>query len=213
MASFRSCLLHACQIWNSKEFISGRLAAWQQPSLTFDGPAWVCYYFIHKMAAESLGGLLSGYKCHSSGQIRPETNDVVWVNKRYIPTDLRSNAPVPRSKFVYEQNAPSSLSAKIPQHWKQDVNQSLKTFSRHLEEEKWYPSSQATRCEEWSTLRQMFPSKGIPERQTNPRWGTGLPLSPHFQLGTEKRFPHINSPMTRYSKLFYDHILSRSTAP
>lgn len=150
------------------------------------------------MAAESLDGLLYGYRSQNIGEVRPETNEVVWVNKRYIPTDLRSNAPVPRSKFVYEQMPDSHAAKKLPQHWKHDVNQSLKTFSRHMEEEKWYPSSQATRCEEWSTLRQMFPSKGVPERLTNPRWGTGLPFPPRFQPGVEKRFPHMNSPMTRY---------------
>lgn len=149
-----------------------------------------------RMAAECLGGLLYGYESQNISKVHPETNEVVWVKKRYIPTDLRSNAPVPRSKFLYEQ-VPHTEQAKVPGHWKHDVNQSLKTFSRHMEEDKWYASSQATRCEEWSTLRQMFPSKGIPERLTNPRWGTDLPFSPRFQPNVEKRFPHINSPMTR----------------
>lgn len=144
------------------------------------------------MAAESLGGFLYGFK---RNQIRPTKSEVVWVKKRFNPTDLRSNAPVPRSKFLLEQK-PSRESA-IPTHWKKEVEPSLKTFSRHFEEEKWYPSSQATRCEEWSTLRQILPSRGIPNRVIAPRWGTELPIDPNLKHLPEKKFPHINSPMTR----------------
>ncbi|EDO40281.1 predicted protein [Nematostella vectensis] len=146
------------------------------------------------MAAESLGGFLYGYQ--TQGRVTPEKSEVVWVKKRYTPKDLRSNAPVPRSKFVYETEQLDT--SKVPQHWKRDVEPSLKTYSRHMEENSWYPSSQATRCQEWSTLRQILPSYGIPNRVIAPRWGTGLPDSPHFVPATEKRFPHINSPMTRY---------------
>lgn len=143
------------------------------------------------MAAESLGGMLYGYK--SNAKIRPERNDVVWVNKRHDPQDLRSNAPVQRSKFLCDP----PVDAKVPEHWRRETQPALKTFSRHLEEEKWYPSSQATRCEEWSTLRQILPSKGIPSRTICPRWGTGMALTPAFHHNNQKRFPHINSPMTR----------------
>ncbi|PFX26350.1 uncharacterized protein LOC111329084 [Stylophora pistillata] len=143
------------------------------------------------MAAESIGGLLYGYK--NAITIQPDRNDVVWVNKRHDPLDLRSNAPVQRSKFIC---GPPDMA--VDNHWKRETHPSLKTFSRHLEEEKWYPSTQATRCEEWSTLRQMFPSKGVPDRVLCPRWGTGLPLAPRFHPKIQKRFPHINSPMTRY---------------
>ncbi|RMX43820.1 hypothetical protein pdam_00023094 [Pocillopora damicornis] len=142
------------------------------------------------MAAESIGGLLYGYK--NSAIIQPERNDVVWVNKRHDPLDLRSNAPVQRSKFIC---GPPDMA--VDNHWKRETQPSLKTFSRHLEEGKWYPSTQATRCEEWSTLRQMFPSKGVPDRVISPRWGTGLPLAPRFHPKNQQRFPHINSPMTR----------------
>lgn len=142
------------------------------------------------MAAESIGGLLYGYK--NSAIIQPERNDVVWVNKRHDPLDLRSNAPVQRSKFI---SGPPDMA--VDNHWKRETQPSLKTFSRHLEEEKWYPSTQATRCEEWSTLRQMFPSKGVPDPVISPRWGTGLPLAPRFHPKNQQRFPHINSPMTR----------------
>ncbi|XP_020604273.1 uncharacterized protein LOC110043180 [Orbicella faveolata] len=143
------------------------------------------------MAAESIGGMLYGYK--TAAKIQPEENHVVWVNKRHDPQDLRSNAPVQRSKFIC---GPPDM--EVAQHWRRETQPSLKTFSRHLEEEKWYPSSQATRCQEWSTLRQILPSKGIPQREICPRWGTGMPLSPSFHPSHQKHFPHINSPMTRY---------------
>ena len=147
------------------------------------------------MAAESLGGFLYGYK--GNAKIQPQGNDVVWVNKRHDPTDLRSNAPVPKSKFICEPPQSSLGNNLVPEYWRRETQPALKTFSRHLEEAKWYPSSQATRCEEWSTLRQMFPSKGVPNRGICPRWGTGMPVSPVFHPQLEKRFPHINSPMTR----------------
>ena len=143
------------------------------------------------MAAESLGGMFFDYK--SKAKIRPTNNDVVWVNKRHDPQDLRSNAPVQKSKFICEQ--PVDIS--VPEHWKRETQPALKTFSRHFEEEKWYPSSQATRCEEWSTLRQILPSKGVPDRVICPRWGTGMALPPRLHPQSQKHFPHINSPMTR----------------
>jgi hypothetical protein len=146
------------------------------------------------MAAQCLGGFLYGYK--NRGEIHPKNSEVVWVNKRYCPLDMRSSAPVPRSKFLLEQRTSEEISA-IPTHWKKDVEPSLKTFSRHLEEEQWYPSSQATRCQEWSTLRQILPSRGIPDRLIAPRWGTNITNNMNFQPSTERKFPHINSPMTR----------------
>lgn len=145
------------------------------------------------MAAESLGGMLSGYKSYS--KIWQEKSDVVWVNKRHDPQDLRSNAPVQRSKFLCDT---SPVDRTVPEHWRRETQPALKTFSRHLEEEKWYPSSQATRCEEWSTLRQILPSKGLPYRSICPRWGTEMSLPLKFRFQHQRHFPHINSPMTRY---------------
>lgn len=145
------------------------------------------------MAADSLGGFLYGYKSYS--KIRPENNEVIWVHKRYDPQDLRSNAPVQRSKFLCNT---AEVDGTVPEHWRRETQPALKTFSRHLEEEKWYSSSPATRCEEWSTLRQILPSKGVPSRTACPRWGTGATKASEFQFRNKKHFPHINSPMTRY---------------
>ena len=144
------------------------------------------------MAAESLGGFLYGYKSYS--KIRPQNNEVIWVHKRYDPQDLRSNAPVQRSKFLCDT---AEVDGTVPEHWRRETQPALKTFSRHLEEEKWYSSSPATRCEEWSTLRQILPSKGVPSRTACPRWGTGAAKVSEFKFRNKKHFPHINSPMTR----------------
>ena len=146
------------------------------------------------MAAESLG-FSFGYKNRETSHqnFNSSAKDLVWVNKRFIPTDLRSNAPVPRTKFLYQ----SETNTKLPEHWRKVPDPALKSFSRHMEEDRWFPSNQGTRCEEWSTLRQSLPSKGPPQRLIEPRWGTGLPLKRPLLPKIETRFPHINSPMTR----------------
>ncbi|KXJ24796.1 uncharacterized protein LOC110247274 [Exaiptasia diaphana] len=146
------------------------------------------------MAGHCLGGFSYGYRRNTS--IYPEQNEVVWVNRRYNPLDLRSSAPVPRSKFLMESEKTSENN--IPLQWKKEVEPSLKTFSRHMEEPHWYPSTQASRCEEWSTLRQILPSRGIRDRVIAPRWGTNILPNASFQPKKENRFPHINSPMTRF---------------
>ncbi|CAH1791022.1 unnamed protein product [Owenia fusiformis] len=120
--------------------------------------------------------------------------ETVWVNKRYIPTDFRSTAPVPRYKIV----APNLL-PEPPRYWVPLGEASLKTFDRAGDEESIYPSQPSSRCEEWSTLRQMLPSRGRPYRHSPPNWGTGASAPPQWTGKNQGRFPHINSPMTRYT--------------
>ena len=56
---------------------------------------------------------------HSSDpeSICPLSNDVVWVNKRYTPNELRSTAPVPRFKFLNPTKLPS-----VADSWKKPGN-------------------------------------------------------------------------------------------
>lgn len=145
---------------------------------------------VKKMAGSNNGNGSSSTSC----KIFPDHNDVVWVNKRYIPIDLRSTAPVPRCKFINPSQFPP-----VPDAWKHSVHLPIQHYSRHLEERKFYPSSPSTRCEEWSTLRQMLPSKGRPLKQLPPRWGTN-PSTPidFVKQSNDARHPHINSPMTKY---------------
>ena len=86
----------------------------------------------------------------------------------------------------------------IPKAWQHHVDAPASLRARDREECRLLPYSHATRSEEWSTLRQILPSRGYLNRVASPRWGTGPPHS-NVDYGKEapSRFPHINSPMTR----------------
>lgn len=118
--------------------------------------------------------------------------DIVWVSKRYDPRDLRKNAPVPRKKIVHGSLPYLEKSFQPPEVM-------IPLWGR-----KWaspiLPSSVSTRCEEWSTLKQILPSKGFLIRDYPPNWGTGSNPAPKYTLekSTCKRFPVIRSPMTRF---------------
>jgi len=121
----------------------------------------------------------------------------VWVTKRYKPTDLRVTAPVPRQKLM----APEVKDLPRPaDHWMPPRHASWHTSaaSRDHEANAIYRSQPSTRCEEFSTLREMLPSNGRPVRSRPPNWGTWYAQPPHLQSDNQRRFPHINSPMTRY---------------
>ena len=67
------------------------------------------------MAAPCLGSF-GAYKYawsrHVNEQRRQPYDETVWVTKRYIPTDLRVTAPVPRHKVIILKVEASSNSAK-----------------------------------------------------------------------------------------------------
>lgn len=120
----------------------------------------------------------------------PET-ETVWVTKRYVPTDLRLTAPVPRHKLLAPRRLP------IPErHWIPAGDPPLRSFERSASAFI-YRSHPSTRCEEYSTLRQMLPSYGSVGRLNPPNWGTSLSLPPLIEDRPQKRFPLVNSPMTR----------------
>ncbi|XP_057305496.1 uncharacterized protein LOC130642423 [Hydractinia symbiolongicarpus] len=126
-------------------------------------------------------------------KIMPQTNEVVWVHQRYTPTELRGTAPVPRFKFIIPSKLPP-----VPEAWKKPVSPPTHLFERRKEEQTLYKFSPSTRCEEWSTLRQILPSKGRPVKTLPPRWGTAQSEPIKFVSKKEVRFPIINSPMTKY---------------
>lgn len=121
-----------------------------------------------------------------------EDPETVWVTKRYIPTDLRVTAPVPRHKLV----APRTLPVADP-HWVPPIDPPLRSFDRGPESFI-FKSHPSTRCEEYSTLRQMLPSNGSLYRISPPNWGTGCGVPVYYTERPQRRFPTINSPMTRY---------------
>lgn len=125
------------------------------------------------------------------GQDEMPEAETVWVTKRYIPTDLRSTAPVPRHKLL----APRSL-PMAERHWIPTSDPPLRSFERSVSA-LFYRSHQSTRCEDYSTLRQMLPSAGSVSRLNPPNWGTSLSLPPIIVDKPTKRSPLVNSPMTR----------------
>ena len=73
-----------------------------------------------QMAAECLGApAFFQYRFPDVASIEPQSNDVVWVNKRYTPTDFRSTTPAQRWKFVVRP-IPDNL-PNIPQAWRYQV--------------------------------------------------------------------------------------------
>lgn len=138
----------------------------------------------------------AGYSRHfwSAKIPRDRHNELVWVNRWYTPEDLRSSTPVQRHKFLAQ---PLPALSSLPSHWVPLSEAPLKSFSRAAEEDRAQISAPSSRCEQWSTLRQMLPSKGHCIRHQPPKWGTGIPTPPVCSSRKPKRFPHINSPMTK----------------
>ena len=123
------------------------------------------------------------------------SKSTVWITKRYIPTDLRVQAPVPRHKLI----APDVRDVPVPEkHWiPQPRNIPAKGHYANRLQKDIFPSSPSTRSEEWSTLRQMLPSRGRSHKVYPVNWGTGSSPPPSMSSHQQTYFPHINSPMTR----------------
>lgn len=125
------------------------------------------------------------------GQGEPPEVETVWITKRYAPTDLRLSAPVPRHKLLAPRQLP------VPErHWMPAGDPPLRSFERTISAQI-YRSHQSTRCEDYSTLRQMLPSEGSIRRINPPDWGTSFSLPPLPIGPPPKRHPLVNSPMTR----------------
>lgn len=145
------------------------------------------------MAAASLGGLSYGY----SRNIFPKDNELVWVVRAFNPKEPRTigTVPVPRHKFLYP--GPEKL-PDISSDWRLHADSPISSYSVQPSKKRFFPSSHATRCEEWSTLRQCLPTKEIIHREAAPRWGVGaMPAKPKTLNRLPKRHPYINSPMSR----------------
>ena len=64
-----------------------------------------------------------------------------------------------------------------------------------------YVSQHHTRCEQWSTLREMLPSRGRAEPAKQPNWGTGRAVPPSLVGTRASRYPVYDSEMTRSAQL------------
>ncbi|CAH1242922.1 uncharacterized protein LOC118432492 [Branchiostoma floridae] len=152
------------------------------------------------MAAPSIyngafGAFKYNYSRHGASGAPDKT---VWVTRAYDPNDLRSKSvpsmPVPRHKPLQLDRLPGA-----PPYWVQPSEVSLRKVTRATEETAPYVSTTSTRCEEWSTLRQMLPSRGRPLRNGPPDWGTAMADPPNMTSSQQRRFPIINSSMTRFA--------------
>eukprot|EP00116_Pleurobrachia_bachei_P012556 sb/3472818/ len=120
-------------------------------------------------------------------------NETEWTLKRYVglPVDCRLSAPVPRTKINSSQGA----GLEVGDHWLGPLEDNPRKFSRTVEEPLMYSNKPASRCEEWSTLRAMLPSRGVIRQQKPPKWGVGHALPPI--IGDDKTtYSFYNSPMT-----------------
>ena len=131
-------------------------------------------------------------------------NKLTWTTRRYTPTDLRSTMPVQAHKFI----GPTRPWSSIQRCWVTRPEPSPQTYSAQprpgtsrtaaAEGHLMCPSSPATRSEEWSTLRQMLPSKGQYMKQRPHKWGTSGDLAlPNITNTRPTHFPKYNSPMTK----------------
>ena len=128
-------------------------------------------------------------------QMNPADPEVVWVRKRYDPTDLRFTVPTPRYKLVVPPELPP-----VDKHWvPKAMDPPLRCLDRDLKRDGIYifPSSPCTRSEEWSTLRQILPSRGIHVKVSPPNWGTGSGHTPYYTARLKRRYPSVTSPMTK----------------
>lgn len=137
-----------------------------------------------------------GYSKHfwATSIPRKPYNNLTWVTCRYTPEDMRPTAPAQSQKFGTEPQ----ILPNVPSYWVPAPEAPPKSFSR-ASEDGTYGSSPATRSEEWSTLRQMLPSRGYHISRKPPKWGTSDTLAPPLiTKARPKRYAKISSIMARY---------------
>lgn len=146
---------------------------------------------IHK---RGFGGFTKHFWASSVPQ-KPH-NRLQWVNRRYTPIDLRDTMGVQSRKFeVKPGNPPMVPPCWIPRH---EVPPPRRYFQGSAQGNQMCPSSPATRSEEWSTLREMLPSRGLYIRNKPENWGTSGKLAlPAITQERPYHYPKIKSMMTR----------------
>jgi hypothetical protein len=131
----------------------------------------------------------------------PKCNDeIVWVIKRYQPTDPRFTVPVPRFKIVARD--PATICKRQLERYDAAgqicCRPTARSYTRPDVEKQLFVSQHHTRSEQWSTLREMLPLRARPIPVSSPNWGTGGGV-PTSMVGTRvSRFPAIESEMTRF---------------
>lgn len=138
-----------------------------------------------------------GYTRHfwSTSIPKQPYNKMTWVNRRYTPIDLRGTMPVQAHKFI------AKLPSNVHPCWVPRPEAPLQKHSMagQSEGEKVCTYDPSTRTPEWSTLKQMLPSRGNYERTKPEKWGTSGELAlPAVIQKRPGNFPKISSMMTGY---------------
>ncbi|XP_065177689.1 uncharacterized protein LOC135808429 [Sycon ciliatum] len=160
------------------------------------GPTWPPDY-----AAQHKRDAFAGFSRHQADAVlkaasrNPPRSEVTWVHKTHCKNDERSVYPARTVKPMAEKYPPPE---PVPKYWVQVPDAQLGTFSRESEETMHYRSCQGTRCEEWSSVREMLPSQGFPLPHLQKKWGTSGTEPPPNTSKRTKRFTHFNSTNTGY---------------
>ena len=80
---------------------------------------------------------------HHSQSERNHNTDLLWVQKRYTPNDLRFDAPVPRYKMVLPDGR---CLQPPPMHWMKPLRANLRHYWRDRESPAIYTSQLQVRC-------------------------------------------------------------------
>ena len=119
--------------------------------------------------------------------------EVLWVIQSYHPRDTRHNVPVSRRKFLFEYPP-----KKLEKSFHPPEKNTLQPKAGKEYATPFIPTFQNTRCEEWSTLRAMLPSRGLPIRKRESNWATAAREPPVMSSKKLSYFPRINNPMTTF---------------
>jgi len=92
-------------------------------------------------------------------------NPINWVVNSLNPDDLRTDKPIATSRYA---SFNITNNTEVPGDWKRPVDLPVQFFSRHHHQNKeaayWRMFCPASKCREWSTLREMS-SSDFPHHQ------------------------------------------------
>ena len=147
----------------------------------------------------SVSDALDTHYDHSSQELNNDNTfenlEIVWARKRYNPLDLRMSVPVPRYNMALYHLPKAGHSDWLPL-----VDFSLKSYVQE-NTGKIFASYPNTRCEQWSTLRQMLPCKGAAIKVVQPNWHLRQGTPPIMCSRPSTSAPKVNSCMTRYNRI------------
>lgn len=128
---------------------------------------------------------------------KEENTELAEIQRKSALTKLSSNTVLIASQLKSLDSNVAVLPS-ISSVWRRPVDPPIQFYARPDKEYKVFPYSPLSRCEEWSTLRQMLPSTGLVLKKYPPRWGSNPAEPVKFSGDKGVHFPIINSPMTSY---------------